>query len=107
MQFHWYRQSSASLILRCCCCRWEYEDERYIETLKHMQTLQQAGKIKLLAVWSVCIPSCLTRMLQLTNFDTIRLKQILDAGIPVVSNQVQFSILDRRCNAAPAACCAH
>ncbi|CAD7701771.1 unnamed protein product [Ostreobium quekettii] len=31
-----------------------------------------------------------------TNIDTPRLEKILDAGVPVVSNQVQFSLLDRR-----------
>jgi aryl-alcohol dehydrogenase-like predicted oxidoreductase len=31
-----------------------------------------------------------------TNFDTIRLKELVEAGVPVVSNQVQFSLLDQR-----------
>jgi aryl-alcohol dehydrogenase-like predicted oxidoreductase len=65
LQFHW----------------WDYEDDRYMEALKQMQSLQKEGKIKHLA---------------LTNFDTTRLKQIVEAGIPIVSNQVQFSLIDRR-----------
>src|SRR5438876_1112811 len=34
--------------------------------------------------------------LALTNFDTERLAGILDQGIRVVSNQIQFSLIDRR-----------
>jgi aryl-alcohol dehydrogenase-like predicted oxidoreductase len=32
----------------------------------------------------------------LTNFDTTRLAQIQDAGVAIVSNQVQYSLIDRR-----------
>ncbi len=60
---------------------WEYRDLNYLDALKHMADLQAIGKIKHIA---------------LTNFDTERLKIIIDAGIRIVSNQVQFSILDRR-----------
>lgn len=60
---------------------WEYRDLNYLEALKHMADLQAEGKIKHLA---------------LTNFDTERLQTILNAGIPIVSNQVQFSLIDRR-----------
>jgi aryl-alcohol dehydrogenase-like predicted oxidoreductase len=60
---------------------WEYRDLNYLDALKHMTDLQAIGKIKHIG---------------LTNFDTERLQIILDAGIKIVSNQVQFSILDRR-----------
>ncbi|MFB2979461.1 aldo/keto reductase [Microseira sp. BLCC-F43] len=60
---------------------WEYGDKNYLDALKHMADLQTEGKIKHLA---------------LTNFDTEHLKIILDNGIKIVSNQVQFSIVDRR-----------
>lgn len=60
---------------------WEYQDPRYLDALKHMVDLQREGKI---------------RYLGLTNFDTERLQIILDHGIPVLSNQVQFSIIDQR-----------
>lgn len=30
------------------------------------------------------------------NFDTAHLRQMVDAGVPIVSNQVQYSLLDRR-----------
>ncbi|MDB9459728.1 aldo/keto reductase [Dolichospermum circinale CS-545/17] len=65
MQFHW----------------WEYRDPNYLDALKYMVELQNAGKIKHLA---------------LTNFDTEHLQIITAAGIKIVSNQVQFSLVDRR-----------
>lgn len=60
---------------------WEYQDKNYLDALKYMAELQTEGKIKHLA---------------LTNFDTEHLKIITDAGIKIVSNQVQFSLVDRR-----------
>lgn len=60
---------------------WDYADPAYLDALGHLADLRDAGKI---------------RHLGLTNFDTERLRQILDAGIPIVSNQVQYSLLDRR-----------
>jgi aryl-alcohol dehydrogenase-like predicted oxidoreductase len=66
IQFHW----------------WDYSNEAYLDALKHLKTLHEEGVIKHLA---------------LTNFDTIRLKKIVDeAGIPITSNQVSYSIIDRR-----------
>ncbi len=60
---------------------WEYKDNNYLTALKHMAKLQEEGLIKHLA---------------LTNFDTEHLKIIIDNGIKIVSNQVQFSLIDRR-----------
>ncbi len=60
---------------------WEYQNKSYLDALHYMAELQSEGKIKHLA---------------LTNFDTDRLKIILDNGIKIVSNQVQFSLIDRR-----------
>jgi len=60
---------------------WDYRDRNYLEALQFLAQLQQEGKIKHLA---------------LTNFDTEHLKIITDAGIEIVSNQVQFSLIDRR-----------
>ena len=60
---------------------WEYRDKNYLDALKYMVELQEEGKIKHLA---------------LTNFDTEHLKIITEAGIKIVSNQVQFSLIDRR-----------
>ncbi|MGJ5673045.1 MAG: aldo/keto reductase [Nostochopsis sp.] len=60
---------------------WEYRDPNYLDALKYMAELQAEGKIKHLA---------------LTNFDTEHLQIIINAGIKIVSNQVQFSLVDRR-----------
>lgn len=60
---------------------WDYRDNNYLDALKYMSELQVEGKIKHLA---------------LTNFDTEHLKIITDADIKIVSNQVQFSLVDRR-----------
>ena len=60
---------------------WDYRDQGYLDALNYMTELQKEGKIKHLA---------------LTNFDTEHLKIITEAGIRIVSNQVQFSLIDRR-----------
>ena len=60
---------------------WEYRDKNYLDALQYMSELQAEGKIKHLA---------------LTNFDTEHLKIITSSGIRIVSNQVQFSLIDRR-----------
>jgi aryl-alcohol dehydrogenase-like predicted oxidoreductase len=60
---------------------WDYADERYLDALSHLMDLREARKIRHLA---------------LTNFDTEHLERILDRGIEVVSNQVQYSLVDRR-----------
>ena len=60
---------------------WEYQNENYLDALAHLSKLGDGGKIKHLG---------------LTNFDTEHLKRIVDRGFGVVSNQVQFSLVDRR-----------
>ena len=60
---------------------WDYADNNYLDALTHLSELQLQGTI---------------RHLGLTNFDTEHLKRIVDHGIEVVSNQVQFSLIDRR-----------
>ncbi len=60
---------------------WDYGDLAYMDALTYLAQLRQSGKIHHLA---------------LTNFDTAHLKQITDQGIAIVSNQVQYSIIDRR-----------
>jgi aryl-alcohol dehydrogenase-like predicted oxidoreductase len=46
------------------------------------------------------------RNLGVTNFSTAHLQRMLDAGLPVVSHQLQYSILDRRPAREMAALCA-
>ena len=60
---------------------WDYGDERYLEAMGHLGQLRDEGKI---------------RHLGLTNFDTQHLRKIVDEGHQVVSNQVQYSLIDRR-----------
>ncbi|MEA2642289.1 MAG: hypothetical protein QOF51_3683 [Chloroflexota bacterium] len=60
---------------------WDYDDPRYRDALDELDRLRTAGRIRHLA---------------LANFDTAHLATILDAGIPVVSNQVQYSLVDLR-----------
>ncbi|MGA8759906.1 MAG: aldo/keto reductase [Stellaceae bacterium] len=75
LQFHW----------------WDYGDPRYLDALKHLADLREAGKIRHLA---------------LTNFDTEHLQTITEHGIRIVSNQVQYSLVDRRPAVKMAAFCA-
>lgn len=60
---------------------WEYADANYLDALTFLAQLRDEGKI---------------RHLGLTNFDTEHLRIIVEHGIRVVSNQVQFSLIDRR-----------
>jgi len=60
---------------------WDYGLPGYVEAAVHLKKLQEAGKIRYIGV---------------TNFDVPRLQEILEAGVPVVSNQVQYSVLDHR-----------
>ena len=60
---------------------WDYAAPRWLEAAQHLATLQRAGKI---------------RHIGLTNFDTAHVQAIIEAGVPVVSHQVQVSLLDRR-----------
>ena len=69
---------------------WDYNDPSYLDALKHLADVQAEGKIRHLA---------------LTNFDTERLRIITENQIRIVSNQVQYSIVDRRPDVAMAPFC--
>ncbi|XP_029456730.1 uncharacterized protein LOC115091055 [Rhinatrema bivittatum] len=60
---------------------WDYSDKRYLDALSHLSDLQAEGKIL---------------ELSLTNFDTEHVKEIVNKGIKISSNQVQYSVVDRR-----------
>ena len=60
---------------------WDYDNENYLSALTYLAELRDEGKL---------------RHLGLTNFDTEHLSRITDAGVRIVSNQVQFSLIDRR-----------
>ncbi len=60
---------------------WTYADPVWLDCLFWLQELKDQGLI---------------RQLGLTNFDTAHLRIALHSGIDIVSNQVCFSLLDRR-----------
>jgi len=60
---------------------WEYGVPGYIEALQELQRLRKEGKIG---------------QLSLTNFDTKRTREIVEAGIPISTMQAQYSLFDRR-----------
>ena len=69
---------------------WDYDVPGYIEAASWLDALRRAGKIRCVGV---------------TNFDQAHLREILAAGVPVVSHQVQYSVLDRRAATGLAAFC--
>jgi aryl-alcohol dehydrogenase-like predicted oxidoreductase len=60
---------------------WDFAVPRYVETALELERLRRAGKIARIGV---------------TNFDTPRLEELVDAGIPITSHQVQYSLVDDR-----------
>jgi aryl-alcohol dehydrogenase-like predicted oxidoreductase/enamine deaminase RidA (YjgF/YER057c/UK114 family) len=60
---------------------WRYDDPRYLTALGHLMRLREEGLI---------------REIGLTNFDAAHLHLALPEGIEIASNQVCFSLLDRR-----------
>jgi aryl-alcohol dehydrogenase-like predicted oxidoreductase len=70
---------------------WDYERGDLVGAARALHALQRAGRIRLLGA---------------TNFDTARLRLLLDAGVPIVAHQVQYSLLDRRPAGAMTALCA-
>ena len=60
---------------------WDYNNPYYIDALKYLSDLKDKGIIKHIG---------------LTNFDTEHMQIIMDSGSKIISNQVQFSIIDRR-----------
>ena len=60
---------------------WEYNNPYYMDALKYLSDLRDEGIIKHIG---------------LTNFDTERIQMMIDSRIQIVSNQVQYSIIDRR-----------
>ena len=69
---------------------WSYADPSWLDGLMHLQTLRDEG---------------LVAHVGLTNVDAAHLNMVLASGIEVVSNQVCFSLLDRRAAGAMSAVC--
>jgi aryl-alcohol dehydrogenase-like predicted oxidoreductase len=60
---------------------WDFSVPGYVEAMGWLGEMKQAGKIRHLGV---------------TNFDEVHLAELVDSGAEIVSNQVQYSALDRR-----------
>ncbi len=60
---------------------WTFDDPRYIDALEELARLKQQG---LIAHIGLC------------NFDTAHMRLLLNLGVPVATNQVCLSLLDRR-----------
>ncbi|OCW59464.1 aldo/keto reductase [Hoeflea olei] len=60
---------------------WDYEIDRQVEVATWLADLRREGKIANIGG---------------TNFDTVQMSRILDAGVPLVSMQVQYSLIDDR-----------
>jgi aryl-alcohol dehydrogenase-like predicted oxidoreductase len=60
---------------------WDYNNPYYMDALRFLSDLRDEGLI---------------RHIGLTNFDTERMQIMIDSGLRIVSNQVQYSIIDRR-----------
>ena len=72
---------------------WDYAEPRWLEALSWLDDLRAKGKVRLIGG---------------TNFDTAHVRAIVEAGIPLASMQVQYSVLDRRLeNGLSALCRAH
>ena len=69
---------------------WSYEHPAYIDAMRELTALRE---LKLI------------RHLGLTNFNTDHLHLLVKQGVPIVSNQVSYSLLDRRAGGDMAAFC--
>jgi aryl-alcohol dehydrogenase-like predicted oxidoreductase/enamine deaminase RidA (YjgF/YER057c/UK114 family) len=69
---------------------WTFDDPRYIDAMAELARLREEGSIAHLG---------------LTNFDTAHLRLLLNEGIPIATNQVCISLLDRRATEAMSDLC--
>jgi aryl-alcohol dehydrogenase-like predicted oxidoreductase len=60
---------------------WDYHNKNYLKAIAFLDDLKKEGIISTLG---------------LTNFDTKHTEEFLKMGINIVSNQVQYSLIDRR-----------
>lgn len=70
---------------------WHYPDASWLDTLFYLDELREEGLIGHLG---------------LTNFDAAHLRVALASGLPVVSNQVSYSLVDQRAAGAMSEVCA-
>lgn len=60
---------------------WSFAHPAYLDALREMAAMKDEGSIRALGV---------------TNFDADHLRVVLGTGVPVATNQVSFSLVDRR-----------
>ena len=60
---------------------WQYRHPAYLDAMLELDRLRREGQVGHLGV---------------TNFDTDHLRLLVKHGVPVITNQVSFSLLDRR-----------
>jgi aryl-alcohol dehydrogenase-like predicted oxidoreductase len=64
---------------------WDYRVPGLLEAARWLDDLRREGKVRLIG---------------LTNVNTTTLSEVVAAGVPIVSHQLQYSVLDRRPAAA-------
>lgn len=69
---------------------WTFEHPGYIDAVRELAKLREEGLIKAIG---------------LCNFDTAHMRLLLNEGLPIASNQVCMSLLDRRGTEAMSALC--
>ena len=60
---------------------WDYETPRYVDVALELDRQRRAGKIARLGA---------------TNFDVPHLSAMVEAGVPIATHQIQYSLLDQR-----------
>jgi aryl-alcohol dehydrogenase-like predicted oxidoreductase len=60
---------------------WDYQDPNYRKAIEFLDELRKNGKISHLGI---------------TNFDTKHVEEFINMGIPFITNQIQYSLIDRR-----------
>lgn len=60
---------------------WDFDDPRYLDVLFHLEELKLKGKVRHIGV---------------TNFGASPLQRAIESGVRIVSNQVQYSLIDQR-----------
>ncbi len=69
---------------------WDFSVPGCLDAVHYLDAVRREGRIRHLGV---------------TNFDSAHLAELLDAGLPIVSHQLQYSLLDRRPAGTMAALC--
>lgn len=69
---------------------WDYDVPGVVDAARYLAMLREEGKIRQIGV---------------TNFDTEHLALLLEGGVPIISHQVQYSLLDRRAAGAMTELC--